>query len=60
MENVDEFYKNINAVDYEVILTTKGWQGRRNPAGRERTALLTAPCETPEQAEEALRRALRR
>ncbi len=41
---------------YEAVLTEDGWQGRRQPIGRRRSALLTPPCESPEQVPEALRR----
>lgn len=46
----------IVGTDYEAVLTTGGWQGRRKPVGRRRSALLTKPCEVPEQVPEALRR----
>ncbi len=46
----------IVGTDYEAVLTEAGWQGRRQPIGRRRSALLTPPCESPEQVPEALRR----
>lgn len=42
--------------DFEAVLTTRGWQGRRRPVGRRRMALLTPPCEVPEQVPDALRK----
>jgi hypothetical protein len=47
---------DIGETGYEAVLTDLGWQGRKKPVGRRRSALLTAPCESPEQVPEALRR----
>ncbi len=47
---------DIGDTGFEAVKTARGWQGRRQPIGRRRSALLTPPCESPEQVPEALRR----
>lgn len=47
---------DIGSTGFEAVKTDAGWQGRRKPIGRRRSALLTKPCEVPEQVPEALRR----
>ncbi len=46
---------DIGDTGFEAVLTSKGWQGRRRPEGHRRMALLTPPCETPEQVVASLR-----
>ena len=37
--------------DFQIVKTHRGgWQARRTPVGRKRTALLTPPCDTPADA----------
>ncbi len=37
---------DVQGTPYQVVLTARGWQGRRTPIGRRRTALLTPPGES--------------
>lgn len=44
----------VTGTDINVMLTGVGWRGCRVGRGRRRGAMLTTPCETPEQVVEAL------